>query len=56
LVVGYALGNLSSLITLKNEIKEQKINTLNKEILNKINEINAGNAELNIVKKQLEDE
>lgn len=54
--IGYVLGNIGSLITLRNEYKEQKIKSLNKEILAKVSEIRAGNAGLTRVKQQIAEE
>lgn len=55
-VVGYVLGNIGSIITLKNEYKEQKINNLNKEIQKLINEIKVSNTELEILKQKIADQ
>lgn len=51
MAVGYVLGNLGSIITIKNEINELKVKKLNKEILAKINEIWKGNAKLVEIKQ-----
>ena len=56
LVVGYLLGNQSSLITLKNEFKEQRLNRLNTEILNKLHEIREGNAQLALINQEKTDQ
>jgi uncharacterized protein YPO0396 len=56
LAIGYLLGNIGSVITIKNEFKEQRINGLNNEILGKLAEIRAGNAQLAAIKQQIADE
>jgi hypothetical protein len=55
MAIGYVLGNMGSLIAIKNEYKEQKINSLNKEILAKLNQIREGNAQLADIKQQIAD-
>jgi hypothetical protein len=55
--IGYDQGNIGSNITLRIEYKEKKkINSLNKEILAKINEIRTGNVDLAHIKQQIADE
>ena len=56
LVIGYLLGNMGNLITIKNEIKERKMNTLNNEVLAKVREIREGNIQLAEVKQKITDE
>lgn len=52
MVIGYLLGNLGSLITIKNEYKEMKINKLSNEIRAKLKEVKEGNAELADIKQK----
>jgi len=56
LAIGYLLGNIGSVITIKNEFKEQRINGLINEILEKLAEIRAGNAQLAAIKQKIADE
>jgi hypothetical protein len=56
LVIGFLLGNMGNLINIKNEIKEQKMNTLNNQALAKVREIREGNEQLAEVKQKITDE
>jgi hypothetical protein len=47
---------MGNLITIKNEIKEQKLNTLNNEVLAKVSDIREGNAQLAEVKQKITEE
>ena len=56
LAIGYVLGNMSSIISIKNEIKEQKINSLNKQIGSKLMELKTSNAHLEAIRQEIENE
>ena len=56
LAIGYVLGNMSSIISIKNEIKEQKINSLNKQIDSKLMELKTSNAHLEAIRQEIENE
>lgn len=56
MVVGYVVGNLASVITLKNEYNEMKMNKLNNEILPTDSAIREGNAELAKIKQSVTEE
>ena len=55
LAIGYVLGNMSSIISIKNEIK-QKINSLNKQIDSKLMELKTSNAHLEAIRQEIENE
>jgi hypothetical protein len=56
LVIGYLLGNIGSIITIKNEYHELKINKLNTEIRSKLNEIREGNSQFADIKQTISEE